>query len=72
MTNRLFRLQSRSVQVNHGAAGVFRIHYDEPMRKALLLAIRNKSLSPMNRFILHSDLLALVRSRREQELVIIQ
>lgn len=47
-------------QVNHGAAGVFRVHYDRPMLQALLPAVKSRTLSAMDRFILHSDLLALV------------
>lgn len=47
-------------QVNYGACGVFRVHYEHTMLEALLPAIQDKSLSTVDRFMLHSDLVALV------------
>lgn len=47
-------------QVNYGATGVFRVHYDKTMLEALMPAVRDKSLPTTDRFMLHSDLVALV------------
>lgn len=51
------------MQVNYGACGVYRVHYDHAMLEALLPAIQDKSLSTVDRFMLHSDLVALVSTR---------
>ncbi|OQR67759.1 puromycin-sensitive aminopeptidase-like, partial [Tropilaelaps mercedesae] len=50
------------IHINHGASGVFRVYYDPPMLQALIPAVRNRSISSMDRFILHSDQLALVEA----------
>ncbi|OQR67760.1 puromycin-sensitive aminopeptidase-like [Tropilaelaps mercedesae] len=50
------------IYVNYGASGVFRVHYDSPMLEALLPVIQDKSLPRVDRFMLHSDLFALVKA----------
>ncbi|OQR67756.1 puromycin-sensitive aminopeptidase-like [Tropilaelaps mercedesae] len=50
------------IHVNYGAVGVFRVHYEKSMLDALLPAIREKTLPPADRFMLHSDLFALVKA----------
>ncbi|XP_022705522.1 puromycin-sensitive aminopeptidase-like isoform X2 [Varroa jacobsoni] len=50
------------IQVNHGAVSFFRTMYSREMLAGLLDAVKSKTLSAENRFILHADLFALVQS----------
>src|SRR5438045_792127 len=49
-------------QLNHGAVGVFRTMYSSDMLKAFVFPIQDRTISAADRYILHADLYALVKS----------
>lgn len=55
-----YRILFWDIQVNPGAVSFFRTQYPPEMVRGLVQAIKDKSVSPADRFILHADLFALV------------